>query len=303
VDPQIVIEYMAFGLFGGMIGGLLGIGGSVGIIPLATIFISPDKQQLQCAAMLCNVAVASTAYRRYLQAGKIEWTFARRIVPAAIVFVLAGVAASTVIDASSFRVMFAAFLMVVAVREFRLLAIGSEHSPDDARELSPARGAGIGAIMGFLSGLLGIGGGVVGVPLMRAWARIPMKRAVVTSVCTMVPLAMVGATMKSITLWNTPIDANGATMTKLAAGSAAAATVATSTAAPSAATPSNALIPALLIAACLIPTAMVGSWIGATINVHVTGKAVRWVLATYLPLAAAWMAWPVIVQWLSASAQ
>ena len=300
MDPQIVVEYMAFGLFGGMIGGLLGIGGSVGIIPLATIFISPDKQQLQCAAMLCNVAVASTAYRRYLMAGKIEWTFARRIVPAAIVFVLAGVAASTVIDASSFRVMFAAFLLIVAVREFRLLAIGSEHAPDDARELSPARGAGIGAIMGFLSGLLGIGGGVVGVPLMRAWARIPMKRAVVTSVCTMVPLAMVGATMKSITLWNTPVDANGATMTTLAAGSAAATT---STAGSSATIPSNALIPALLIAACLIPTAMVGSWIGATINVHVTGKAVRWVLATYLPLAAAWMAWPVIVQWLSASAQ
>ena len=249
--------------------------------------------------MLSNVAGASTAYRRYLMAGKIEWTFARRIVPAAIVFVLAGVAASTVIDASSFRVIFAAFLMVVAVREFRLLAIGSEHSPDDARELSPARGAGIGAIMGFLSGLLGIGGGVVGVPLMRAWARIPMKRAVVTSVCTMVPLAMVGATMKSITLWNTPVDANGATMTQLAAESAATASTATS----SATTPSNALIPALIIAACLIPTAMVGSWTGATINVHVTGKAVRWVLATYLPLAAAWMAWPVIVQWLSASAQ
>ena len=301
MDPQIVVEYMAFGLFGGMIGGLLGIGGSVGIIPLATIFISPDKQQLQCAAMLCNVAVASTAYRRYLMAGKIEWTFARQIVPAAIIAVLAGVAASTVIDASSFRVMFAAFLLVVAVREFRLLAIGSEHAPDDARELSLARGAGIGAIMGFLSGLLGIGGGVVGVPLMRAWARIPMKRAVVTSVCTMVPLAMVGATMKSITLWNTPVDANGATMSTLAAGSAAAAT--TSTAASSATIPSNALIPALWIAACLIPTAMVGSWIGATINVHVTGKAVRWVLATYLPLAAAWMAWPVIVQWLSASAQ
>ena len=298
MDPQIVIEYMVFGLFGGMIGGLLGIGGSVGIIPLATIFITPDKQQLQCAAMLCNVAVASTAYRRYRKAGKIEWTFARRIVPAAIIAVLAGVAASTVIDASSFRVMFAAFLLIVAVREFRLLAIGSEHAPDDARELSPARGAGIGTIMGFLSGLLGIGGGVVGVPLMRAWARIPMKRAVVTSVCTMVPLAMVGATMKSITLWNTPVDANGATMTKLAAGSAAATT---STAGSSATLPSNALIPALVIAACLIPTAMVGSWIGATINVRVTGKAVRWVLATYLPLAAAWMAWPVIVQWLSAS--
>jgi uncharacterized membrane protein YfcA len=119
----------------------------------------------------------------------------------------------------------------------------------------------------------------------------------------MVPLAMVGATVKSITLWNTPVDANGATVTKIAAGSAAAATAANSTAASSASTAGNALIPALLIAACLIPTAMVGSWIGATINVHVTGKAVRWVLAMYLPLAAAWMAWPVIVQWLSTSAQ
>ena len=128
-----------------------------------------------------------------------------------------------------------------------------------------------------------------------------MKRAVVTSVCTMVPLAMVGATMKSITLWNTPVDANGATMSTLAAGSTAAAT--TSTAASSATIPSNALIPALLIAACLIPTAMVGSWIGATINVHVTGKAVRWVLATYLPLAAAWMAWPVVSQWMAGASR
>ena len=296
MDPQIVIEYMAFGLFGGMIGGLLGIGGSVGIIPLATIFISPDKQQLQCAAMLCNVAVAATAYRRYLKAGKIEWTFARRIVPAALLFVLLGVAASTVIDASNFRVMFAAFLLIVALREFRLLAMGSEHAPDDARELSPARGAGIGTIMGFLSGLLGIGGGVVGVPLMRAWARIPMKRAVVTSVCTMVPLSIVGAAMKSITLWNTPVDAHGATIT------AAAAAAESSTAVSATASPDNALIHALFIAACLIPTAMIGSWTGATINVRVTGKAVRWVLATYLPIAAAWMAWPVISQWMSAPA-
>ena len=289
MDPQVIIEYMAFGLFGGMIGGLLGVGGSIGIIPLATIFISPDKQQLQCAAMICNVVVAATAYRRYLKAGAIEWIFARRIVPAALLFVLAGVAVSTVIDANNFRLIFSAFLLVVSIREFRLLAIGSEHAPDDARELSLGRGAGIGTIMGFLSGLLGIGGGVVGVPLMRAWARIPMKRAVVTSVCTMVPLALVGAIMKSITLWNTSIDANGATITS---GSLAAA----ATSNPAA---GNALTPALLIAACMVPTAMIGSWTGATINVHVTGKAVRWVLAAYLPLAASWMAWPVVSQWMA----
>jgi uncharacterized membrane protein YfcA len=54
-----------------------------------------------------------------------------------------------------------------------------------------------------------------------------------------------------------------------------------------------------MIAACLAPTAIVGSWLGASINVRVTGKAVRWVLALYLPLAAVWMAWPVIARWLA----
>lgn len=269
METQLVGEYLLFGLVGGVIGGLLGVGGSVAIIPLATIFIAPDKQQLQGAAMISNVVVAATAYRRYMKAGAIEWTYARRIVPAAIVLVFVGVALSTVVDASMFRIIFALFLIGVALREFHMLARGKEHGDDAARDLSPARGATIGTAMGFLSGLLGVGGGVIGVPLMRAWARIPMKRAVVTSICTMVPLTIIGAIIKEITLWMTPIE-NG----------------------------SNAMIASLGIAACLAPTAMIGSWIGASINVRVTGKSIRWVLATYLPIAAVWMAWPVISKWL-----
>jgi uncharacterized membrane protein YfcA len=270
MDPQTIAEYLAFGLFGGIIGGLLGVGGSIGIIPLATIFISPDKQQLQGAAMITNLVVAATAYRRYSRAGQIEWTYARRILPAALVFVLVGVAASTKVDASGFRVMFAIFLAAIAVREFMLLARGHEHAEEHAQELTAVRGGGIGFTMGFLSGLLGIGGGVVGIPLMRAWARIPMKRAVITSICTMVPLTLVGATLKAVTLWHTTLEGGG-----------------------------TALSPTLVIAACLAPTAIAGSWLGASINVRVTGKAVRWVLALYLPLAAVWMAWPVIARWLA----
>jgi uncharacterized membrane protein YfcA len=270
MDPQTIAEYLAFGLFGGIIGGLLGVGGSIGIIPLATIFISPDKQQLQGAAMITNLVVAATAYRRYSRAGQIEWTYARRILPAALVFVLVGVAVSTKVDASGFRVMFAIFLAAIAVREFMLLARGHEHAEEHAQELTAVRGGGIGFTMGFLSGLLGIGGGVVGIPLMRAWARIPMKRAVITSICTMVPLTLVGATLKAVTLWHTTLEGGG-----------------------------TALSPTLVIAACLAPTAIAGSWLGASINVRVTGKAVRWVLALYLPLAAVWMAWPVIARWLA----
>jgi uncharacterized membrane protein YfcA len=234
--------------------------------------LAPDKQQLQGAAMISNVAVAVTAYHRYAKAGRTEWTYAGRIWPSAVACVLAGVAASVFVDAAVFRVLFALFLLVIAAREFRLLAHPGDHSDDDVRELTPARGAGIGAVMGFLSGLLGIGGGVVGIPLMRAWARLPMKRAVVTSVCTMLPLTVVGAAMKSVTLARTPVEGGG-----------------------------SALVPAVMIAACLLPTAMLGSWLGASLNVRITGRAVRWVLATFLPVSAVWMAWPIVSQWIAAA--
>ena len=272
MDPASIAAYLAFGLFGGTIGGLLGVGGSIGFIPLATIFLAPDKQQLQGAAMIANVVVAATAFRRYRRKGPVDWTLARRLVPPAIVAVLAGVGVSLWVDAAEFRLLFAAFLAAIAVREFRHLARGTAEDPDGERELPRAQATAIGGIMGFLSGLLGIGGGVVGIPLMRAWGRLEVKRAIVTSVCTMMPLTTVGAATKAVTLWRTPAADGG-----------------------------SALLPALGIAACLVPTAILGSWLGASINLRVTGRAVRWALTAYLPVAAGWMAWPVVAQWLSSA--
>lgn len=272
MDVSDIAAYAAFGLFGGTIGGLLGVGGSIGFIPLATIVLAPDKQQLQGAALVTNFAVALTAFRRYRQAGAVDWTLARRLVPAALVAVLVGVTGSVYMGADWFRVAFGAFLLAVAAREFRLLARRSPDGGPAERDLPRHQAVTIGSVMGFLSGLLGIGGGVVGIPLMRTWAHLEMKRAIVTSVCTMVPLTAVGAIAKCFTLWRSELPSGG-----------------------------TALSPTLVIAACLMPTAIVGSWLGASLNLRVTGRAVRWVLASYLPIAAAWMAWPVIASWLGAA--
>ena len=267
-----VAQYLAFGFVGGVIGGLLGVGGSIGFIPLATIFLAPDKQQLQGAAMITNFVVAFTAYRRYRRAGTVDWTLARRLVPSAIAAVLAGVAVSLVVDAPAFRLLFALFLFAVAAREFAHLARGRADGTEHGRDLRGPVATSIGAVMGFLSGLLGIGGGVVGIPLMRAWGHLETKRAVVTSVCTMVPLTAVGAGTKAVTLWRTELPEGG-----------------------------TAIAPTLAIAACLVPTAILGSWTGASLNLRVTGHAVRWTLALYLPVAAGWMAWPVVAEWLRAA--
>lgn len=270
MQPSHAIAYFAFGLFGGVIGGLLGVGGAIGIIPLATIVLDPPKDLLQGAVMVSNAAVAITAYRRYLRAGTIDWSSARRIVPAALVTVGLGIALSLAVDSRGFRVLFALTLVAIGVREAMQLVRGTGAGTEAAGPIGPGRGAVVGTAMGTISGLLGIGGGVVGVPLMRAWTQMPIKRAVVTSVCTMVPLTLVGATIKGATLSRETMPDG-----------------------------TNALAGALMIAGCLLPSAVAGSWLGASLNLRVTAHAVRWVLVAWLPASAVWMAWPVVSGWLA----
>lgn len=270
VLPSHALAYLAFGLFGGVIGGLLGVGGAIGIIPLATLFLDPPKDLLQAAVMVSNTAVAATAYRRYRRAGAIDWSSARRILPAALVTVGAGVALSLAVDSRGFRVLFAITLAALAAREAAQLVRGTGTGREGGPSVGIARGSVIGTAMGTLSGLLGVGGGVVGIPLMRTWLHMPIKRAVTTSVCVMVPLTGLGACIKCATLAGQPAPDG-----------------------------SSALGGALAIAACLLPSAVVGGWLGASLNLRITGNAVRWVLVAWLPAAAAWMAWPVVAGWLA----
>ena len=47
-------------------------------------------------------------------------------------------------------------------------------------------------VAGFVSGLLGIGGGLVMVPLLAGWLRMPLKRALGTSLLVIVALVVPG---------------------------------------------------------------------------------------------------------------
>ena len=51
---------------------------------------------------------------------------------------------------------------------------------------------GIGLVAGFVSGLLGIGGGLIMVPLLVGWLGMPLKRALGTSLLTIVALVIPG---------------------------------------------------------------------------------------------------------------
>ncbi len=63
--------------------------------------------------------------------------------------------------------------------------------PDDAR--SWLRAAVLGVAAGLLSGLFGVGGGIIMVPLLVAWFALDQRRASATSLLAIVPIAVASA--------------------------------------------------------------------------------------------------------------
>jgi uncharacterized membrane protein YfcA len=57
---------------------------------------------------------------------------------------------------------------------------------------------GIGAVAGLVSGLLGIGGGLVIVPLLAGWLGVPLKRALGTSLLAIVALVIPGTVVHGV---------------------------------------------------------------------------------------------------------
>jgi len=261
VDPTLlnVIMIVGIGLAAGVLGGLLGIGGSIVMIPLLAVVFhdsTGSKQQLfQAAAMAVNVVVSAPAAIHHKKAGTVRFDVFKVMLPAVIITIVLGVLVSNNSSGLTLKRIFAVFLLYVSVINIIKIyrKITDQYGvPDRA---TPLRTGSIGSLMGFVAGLLGIGGGVLAVPLMQTVARLPLKQCIGTSSAIMAIASIVGATFKISTLGSVE-DGQFA--------------------------PHDAL----LIAAILTPTAFIGGWFGATLTHKLPLEVVRGIFAMALLLAA-----------------
>lgn len=199
---------LAIGAVMGLFGGLLGIGGSVVMIPAMVIFFGPNQHLYQASAMICNFFVAVSAVivhrkEKVLVLDVIKW-----LVPAAVVGIIAGVWMSNVdfFSGANSRNLTKAFgLFLVYVIFYNLLKFGRHDGGADGFDLSRTRRSKpltllSGLITGLSAGLLGIGGGAVCTPLQQLCLKMPLKRAISNSAALICATAVVGAFCKNITL-------------------------------------------------------------------------------------------------------
>ncbi len=256
------------GLLAGVVGGLLGVGGSLIIIPAMVFYLSygtsaytgQTQHMLQAAAMICNVFVAAPAVLAHRRAGAIMGHVVAVLVPVAIAANLLGVAVSNSSwfareNGTYLAMILAGFLVYVVGYNIRRLVGTSDLATDfdPAQRVGKLRAGAVGAAMGFTGGLLGIGGGAICVPLQQVLLKIPLRRAIANSATTIVFAAAIGAVMKNATL-----PEHGVPITD-----------------------------SLKLAAALIPTAILGSYLGGRLTHRLPRNALRVVFIVFMLVVAA----------------
>jgi uncharacterized membrane protein YfcA len=262
IETTDIIPLLLTGLTAGVLGGLLGIGGSIIMIPAMAVLFAKrdwsDQHLIQAAAMLVNVAVAIPAARKHYRMGAFRADLFKAMLPATIVFIIIGVLVSDQLPSGWLRRLFAVFLIYVAVTSVaKALRKRPPHEAADER-VTPVRGGFVGAVMGFLSGLLGIGGGGIAVPLAHVVCRLRLKNCIAVSSMVMCITAGIGAGLKVALL-----PGHG-----------------------------HAIVEPFVLFLCLAPTGILGSMLGANLTHRIPARALRLVFGIIMLIVAGrmWMA-------------
>lgn len=200
------------GLSAGLVGGMLGVGGSIIMIPALTEATGPNQHLYQASAMIVNFFVVVPAVVYHRRAGTIDTSTVVRMVPPAVAAVIVGVGISELPifaaeGAAYLRLLFGLFLLSAAGYDiYRLYRRNHAHRTELAWEgAKPTTHVGprwwhlvaVAVPTGLVAGLLGIGGGLLAVPLQRRLLHIPLRVAIANSATVIIATSFVGAGVKN----------------------------------------------------------------------------------------------------------
>lgn len=191
-EPQLILELAALGLTTGYMAGLLGIGGGMLIGPLVTLILSARGIPVDLAvkmaiatSMATIIFTSVSSVRAHHQRGAVRWPIVKGLAPGIVLGgALASVGVFSLLKGSTLALIFAVFVGVSATQMFL------DKKPKPSRQMPHAGGQlAAGGLIGFVSGLVGAGGGFVSVPFMVAH-NVSILNAVATSAALGFPIAL-----------------------------------------------------------------------------------------------------------------
>lgn len=200
---QIITIYALTGIFAGVVGGMLGLGGGIIIVPVLHFlfmrqgFPPEILMHLAVTTSLATIIVTSLAstYAHHKKAA-VLWPAVNRFVPGILIGAGLGALVADSLSSNVLRIIFGLFETLVAIQ------IWFEFKPKATRTLPGTAGiVGAGTGIGLFSTLLGIGGGTLTVPFLL-WCNVNIRNAVAISAACGFPIAVAGTTSLIIAGWD-----------------------------------------------------------------------------------------------------
>ncbi|GHB24987.1 sulfite exporter TauE/SafE family protein [Salinicola rhizosphaerae] len=207
-----ILIYLVVGAIAGVLAGVFGIGGGIVIVPaLVFTFLAQDfapsvVAHLAVGTSLATIVVtgASSAWGHW-QRGSVRRDWLILMLPGLIVGGVLGVLLASSIPGDALTRLFGVFAIVMALK---MAFAGQPATQGRAPRRWPMTLAG--AVIGGVSTLFGVGGGVMSVPWCSRFTS-RMTEAVGTSSAIGLPIALIGMITNVIVGWGEPDLPAGAT--------------------------------------------------------------------------------------------
>jgi uncharacterized membrane protein YfcA len=192
IEPSLILELALLGVATGFLAGLFGIGGGIILVPFLSVIldargVAPELAvKMAIATSMATIVFTSiSSVRAHQQTGTVRWDIVKRLAPGIVLgAMIASLGAFALFKGALLYFVFGAFVAFSAGQMY------FDHKPPATRQLPGTAGLfGAGGVIGFLSGLVGAGGGFISVPFL-IWNNIAVHNAVATSAALGFPIAL-----------------------------------------------------------------------------------------------------------------
>lgn len=204
LTPLLVAELALLGIGTGFLAGLLGIGGGMLMVPFITIIldsrgVAPGLAvKMAIATSMATIIFTSvSSVWAHHKRGAVRWELVKGLAPGIVLgSLVASLGVFALLKGTWLAAFFGLFVGFSATQMFL------DKKPKPGRQM-PGTGGQLaaGGVIGFLSGLVGAGGGFISVPFMT-WCNVAIHNAVATSAALGFPIALANVAGYVVSGWN-----------------------------------------------------------------------------------------------------
>lgn len=193
------IQFIIIGLAVGFMGGFLGVGGGVIIIPLLTYWVFPSMKVLpQIIVHLAfgtslAIVIPTSISGTYAHARKrnITWEIVYLLALPGIFSSFLGSTIASYLKGDLLKILFGVLLIFLSTQMFLEKEAG-EAEKENIEKAPKFKAMLVGFVVGMFSGFFGLGGGVIAIPLLVRFLKVPIHRAMGISLAFVFFISFVG---------------------------------------------------------------------------------------------------------------